>query len=158
VNAVITLYVMLNLHGILATASDIVHDVHDWLYRPVGKERQNARPTDWVTVLYHGAGATGETEGGVAVANALAAIDQESDPDSEILFRVHEPVFGAAAKVPAPLDERLAEADVQVLTAALSESIRELRPGNTLTVSMTPEGLKVGHDGDDHGLSADERA
>ena len=107
VNAVITLYVMLNLHGILATASDVLHDVHDWLYRPVGKEGQKVRPSDWVTVLYHGAGATGETEVGVAVANALAAIDQESDPDSEILFRVHEPASGGVAKAPAPLDERL---------------------------------------------------
>ena len=158
VNAVITLYVMLNLHGILATVSDVVHDVHDWLYRPVGKEGQKVRPADWVTVLYHGAGATGETEVGVAVANALAAIDQESDPDSEILFRVHEPASGGVAKAPAPLDERLAETDVQALTTALSASIRDLRPGNTLTVSMTPEGLKVGHGGDDHGLSADERA
>jgi hypothetical protein len=158
VNAVITLYVMLNLHGILATVSDVFHDLHDWVYRPVGKERQTARAADWVTVLYHGTATSGETEGGAAVANALAAIDQESNPESEILFRVHEPVFSGAPRVTAPVPERLAEPDVQALASALSESIRDLRPGNTLTVSMTPEGLKVGHGSDDHGRSADERA
>jgi cellulose synthase (UDP-forming) len=158
VNAVITLYVMLNLHGILATLSDVFHDVHDWIYRPVRKERQKARPADWVTVLYHGTATTGETEGGAAVANALAAIDQESSSGSEILFRVHEPVLSGAIKSSAPVAERLAEHDVLALTSALSESIRDLRPGNSLTVSMTPEGLRVGHDTDDHGHSADERA
>jgi cellulose synthase (UDP-forming) len=156
VNALITLYVMLSMHGLIATASDIAHDIHEWLLRPIRRVGEATRPADWVTVLYHGTAVSGETEEGAAVANALAAIDQESSPDSEILFRLHSkavPPTPAAA----PAEELLAERDVQALSNALSDSIRDLRPGNTLVVRMTPDGLEVGHSGDDTTYT-DERA
>ena len=42
---------------------------------------------------------------------------------------------------------------------ALSDSIRDLRPGTSLVVRMTPDGLEVGHAGDDSDNSyTDERA
>ncbi|MEO9176531.1 MAG: hypothetical protein ABI317_13535, partial [Gaiellales bacterium] len=122
----------------------------------VKRRGESTRPADWVTVLYHGTAASGETEEGAAVANALAAIDQESTPDSEILFRLHSK---APAPEPAPIEDTLAERDVQALSNALSDSIRVLRPGNTLVVRMTPDGLEVAHSGGDTDHTyTDERA
>jgi cellulose synthase (UDP-forming) len=149
VNAAITLYVMLSMHGLLATTSDVAHDIHEWLLRPVRRSGEQARVADWVTVLYHGHAASGETEEGAAIAGALAAIDQESDDDNDILFRLHRPAV-PAPEVVAASDDQLAERDVETLSSALSASIRDLRPGNTLLVRMTPDGIEVGHAGDDN--------
>jgi cellulose synthase/poly-beta-1,6-N-acetylglucosamine synthase-like glycosyltransferase len=145
VNALITLWVMLGMHGLRATAGDIARDVYELLLRPVKRSQDEEAPADWVTVLYHGAKASGETEESSAVANALAAIDQESDPDSQILFSLHRE---APVTHGPPAAETIAERDVQTLSSALSESIRQLRPGNTLVVRMTPDGLEVGHSHD----------
>jgi hypothetical protein len=145
VNAVVTLYVMLSLHGLWNSSTDIVHDIVDWLFRPVKKASRTAREADWVTVLYHGTAATGETEEGAAVAGALAAIDQESDAEQEILFRVGGPVSSTLSAV-----DPGAEDDADALARALAERLRGLEPGAAVTMRMTGEGLRVGRRRDDH--------
>jgi cellulose synthase (UDP-forming) len=145
VNAVVTLYVMLSLHGLWNSSTDIVHDIVDWLFRPVKKASRTAREADWVTVLYHGTAATGETGEGAAVAGALAAIDQESDAEQEILFRVGGPVSSTLSAV-----DPGAEDDADALARALAERLRGLEPGAAVTMRMTGEGLRVGRRRDDH--------
>ncbi len=104
INAVLITYVMLTLHGIRNTVSDIVHNVRNWLYRSA--RRSAPVPTsnpDWVTVLYHGAVASGETGEESAMAHTLAAIDQEHDDESEIMLteRIPSPFDPTPARSPA---------------------------------------------------------
>jgi cellulose synthase (UDP-forming) len=150
VNAVVTLYVMLSLHGLWHSAADIVHDVVDWLFRPAKAPSRTARDHDWVTVLYHGTAATGEAEGGSAVAGALAAIDQERDAEREILFGVQTPAR-VRTRIPAEESgEHLSVDDVDALSRSLSAQLRGLQPGRALTMRMTADGLKVGRRAGDH--------
>ncbi|MDX6599656.1 MAG: hypothetical protein QOE87_3543 [Gaiellales bacterium] len=142
-NAVLTLYAMLSLHGMRNTVGDIVHDIGDWLYRPVKGERKLPAPPDWVTVLYHGTAASGETQAGVAMAEALAAIDQERTPEREIMFAGH----------PDPNDERIIRAglsvsddDASVIASALADHLRSMPPGSSLVVRMTDDGVELGAD------------
>jgi hypothetical protein len=144
-NAVLTLYAMLSLHGVRNTVGDITHDIRDWLYRPVKQERAKVPVPDWVTVLYHGTAASGETQAGAAVAEALAAIDQERTPEREIMFETHGPAFDAAKDDPsAEIAEPGAESDSSVIATALAEHLRMLRPGTSLLLRMTDEGLEIG--------------
>jgi cellulose synthase (UDP-forming) len=144
-NAVITLYVMLSLHGVLNSAADIFHDILDWLFRPVKKTAKTERTADWVTVLYHGSTATGEAQEGAAVAGALAAIDQESDAEQEIVFRVGGPV---SSTLPA-VDPNAAEG-AEAIAQALAARLKDLEPGAAVTMRMTGEGLQVGRRSTDH--------
>ncbi len=144
-NAALTLYVMLSLHGLIHSVADIFHDIRDWLFRPVRGASKAAREADWVTVLYHGTAATGESETGAAVAGALAAIDQESDAEQEIVFRVGGP---ASSTLPA-VDPAAAES-AEAIARALAERLRGLEPGAAVTMRMTGEGLQVGRRRDDH--------
>ena len=144
-NAVLTLYAMLSLHGVRNTVGDIAHDIGDWLYRPVKQERAKVPVPDWVTVLYHGTAASGETQAGAAVAEALAAIDQERTPEREIMFETHGPAFDAAKDdQSAEIAEPGAESDSSVIATALAEHLRMLRPGTSLLLRMTDEGLEIG--------------
>ncbi len=151
-NAVITLYVMLSLHGIMNSAADIFHDVLDWLFRPVKKTAKTERTADWVTVLYHGSSATGEAQEGAAVAGALAAIDQESDAEQEIVFRVGGPVLSSTLPAVDPNAAEGAEAIAQALAARL----KDLEPGAAVTMRMTGEGLQVGRRSTDHEVAPAE--
>ena len=144
-NAVITLYVMLSLHGLWNSAVDIVHDILDWLFRPVKKPTKTAQEADWVTVLYHGTTATGEAQEGAAVAGALAAIDQETDAEQEIVFRVGGPVSSML-----PAVDPSAEEDAAAVARKLAERLKDLKPGAAVTMRMTGEGLQVGRRRDDH--------
>jgi hypothetical protein len=144
-NAVLTLYAMLSLHGVRNTVGDIAHDIRDWLYRPVKQERAKVPVPDWVTVLYHGTAVSGETQAGAAVAEALAAIDQERTPEREIVFETHGPSFDAAKDdQSAATAEPGADSDTSVIATALAEHLRMLRPGRSLLLRMTDDGLEIG--------------
>jgi hypothetical protein len=136
----------MSLHGVRNTVGDIAHDVRDWLYRPVKQEPAKVPVADWVTVLYHGSVTTGETQAGAAVAQALAAIDQERTPEREIIFETHGPSFdGAKDEHPAEIVEPDAESDdVSVIAGALAEHLRLLGPGRSLLLRMTDDGLEIG--------------
>ncbi len=103
INAVLITYVMLTLHGIRNTVSDIAHSVHNVLYRPARRSAPASSYPDWVTVLYHGVAASGETREGSAMAHTLAAIDQEHDDKSEIMRteRIPSPFDPTPARSPA---------------------------------------------------------
>jgi cellulose synthase (UDP-forming) len=144
-NALITLYVMLSLHGLLNSSADIVHDILDWLFRPVKKTAKTEGQADWVTVLYHGSTATGEAQGGAAVASALAAIDQEADAQQEIVFRVGGPVSSTL-----PAVDPTAADNAEAVAKTLAERLKGLQPGAAVTMRMTGEGLQIGRRRDDH--------
>jgi cellulose synthase (UDP-forming) len=141
-NAVLTLYAMLSLHGIRNTVGDMAYDIRDWLYRPVRVDRRTPSPPDWVTVLYHGTVASGETAAGAAVAGALAAIDQERTPEREITFVAHSTLErgdGGSAIDAATLSQR----DASVIADALAEHLRMLRPGSSLVIRVADGGLEL---------------
>ncbi len=153
VNAVLTLYVLLALHGVRATVGDVVFDVRERLYRPERRSEPAEATPDWVTVLYHGTAATGERRES-AFAGALAAIDQERSPETEILLPAG-PTGAAAGDASDDRPDEAAEGpglapdDARALAEALSESLLRLRPGGTLVLRMGESSLEVGMAGDD---------
>jgi cellulose synthase (UDP-forming) len=158
VNAVVTLYVMLSLHGLWHSAADIVHDIVDFVFRPGKRASKATREADWVTVLYHGAAASGETEEAAAVAGALAAIDQEGDSEREILFGMQAPAPMSTRAYVEPVGEHLSPNDLETLSRELSVKLRDLQPGSALTMRMTADGLQVGRRSGDHEpTTSDER-
>ncbi len=154
-NATLTLYAMLTLHGVRNTVGDIVHDIGDWLYRPVEREQRVPAAPDWVTVLYHGPAASGETQAGVAVAGALAAIDQERTPEPEIMFTAHRLLDEERIPADAVREEaEFADSDSSVIARALAEHLRILKPGSSLVIRMADDGgLELG-ERRDHGFRA----
>ena len=152
-NALLTLYAMLTLHGIRNTVGDIAHDIRDWLYRPVKTERKLPAPPDWVTVLYHGTAASGETRSGVAVAEALAAVDQERTPEREIMFTGHPEQPRREESLTA---DDLIDGDASVIAVALAEQLRGMQPGSSLVVRVTDDGVEVGEEGGELATPAGE--
>jgi cellulose synthase/poly-beta-1,6-N-acetylglucosamine synthase-like glycosyltransferase len=147
INAALTLWVMLSLHGVRNTVGDVVYGVRERLYR---RERRTAAPQEgpgWVHVLYHGAMAEGERRDGAAVAEALAAVDQEGPADRQIVL-ADGPAPAVRPTPPADGGGTLAPADVEVLARALAERIGTLRPGGTIVLRMTDGALHLGADDD----------
>jgi hypothetical protein len=155
VNAVLALYVMLSLHGVRNSIVDVVYDVRERLYRPERREAPAPAAPDWVTVLYHGTAASGETLESSAIAEALAAIDQEHAEEREIMLATDGSALGAVDDElvldPESSDAGtpLAARDAAALASALSESLLQLRPGGTLVVRLGEVGVEIGLAGED---------
>jgi cellulose synthase/poly-beta-1,6-N-acetylglucosamine synthase-like glycosyltransferase len=155
VNAVLALYVMLSLHGVRNSIVDVVYDVRERLYRPERREAPAPAAPDWVTVLYHGTAASGETLESSAIAEALAAIDQEHAEEREIMLATDGSALGAVDDElvldPESSDAGtpLAARDAAALANAFSESLLQLRPGGTLIVRLGEVGVEIGLAGED---------
>ncbi len=140
INGLLTLYAMLALHGLRNSIADVGHDLHQRMYRPP-RRAAVAAPTehDWVTVLYHGAGTSGEARDGAAMATALAAIDQERVASPEISLASSDwQTAGETA------DGSLRVEQAAVLADALSDHLRRLRPGDAIVLRMDEGSLAVG--------------
>ena len=156
VNAVLTLYVMLALHGLRNSVGDVVHDLGARLYRPAPAGTPRPADPDWVTVLYHGVPATGEARNaaGPAMAGALAAIDQERSSTSQIMLLSPPAVAGIPSEDPgADFDGddlsaagSLERAQADALAQALAQRLRALKPGDRLVLRMSRSSLELGLD------------
>jgi hypothetical protein len=139
VNAVLTLYAMLVLHGIRNTVADVAQDLRDRLYRPVAAPAQAPAAPDWVTVLYHGSSAPGEARGTAAVAEALAAADQERSARAGDSAPGPLPPLAPAPPIPTGTAREAA----RTLADALGDALAGMGAGGTFVVRMNDDGMEV---------------
>lgn len=148
VNALLTAYVMVALYGLRAAIGDLAHDVRDRLYRPATRAPKADPAQDWVSVLYHGPTAAGETRETGAVAVALAALDQQERSSGGIIFQPHRGGPPGTSRAPAKARgdrPRLGSDERALVAEALADQLGRLQPGHSLMVRMDDDSsLQIG--------------